>query len=308
MKNPNPALILVLLSALSGCSTPSESNTDSPPQVNGQISDQPENRKLGQVLSMASDIPSNSEILVVDLGQRLAYLIEKNGRILESIPVEPGQTLAIKGKKEDYRPPTGIFNLELTAATQSLKFVSKLPVSGSKNVVREFLPVSVPGKIEEYSCRTQNCLAFKSQDLEKLKQRMSKGPLLSVLIRRGEWLSEESHVQKNQNIERFFSNWESSWENRDIAKYMSFYAQDFTHPSFNRARWNDHKAKLFSTYKKIEVGLGPKTILNFGSIYFAQFNQKFNSELYSDAGVKTLVISVDESPRIIFEDWTPSTK
>ena len=301
MKKLRLIFYVVLLSFISNCTTPTKTNLST--QKIAYSDEQPENKRLGQILSFSTDNKSNSEILVIDLGQKIAFLIEKNGRISESISIESGQVLALNGMKEDFRPPTGIYSLENDKKNQKPHFVSLLPVSKIKNSVREFSPLFVSSRIEEYACRTKNCLAFKSQDMQKLSQRLSKGRLLTIILRRGEWLSEESHSIRIQNMERFLNDWKTAWESRDISRYMNLYASEFTNPNFSRKKWMNHKSNLFSNYKKIEIELGSKTILNFGSIYFAQFEQSFKSNSYSDVGVKTLVLSADESPRIIFEDW-----
>lgn len=271
--------------------------------------DLPENKKLAQVLSLSNDQSASSTVFVVDLSQRLGFLIEKSGQVVDSIPFEVGKVSAVNGKKVDFRPPTGIFSFEFTSDNQTPIFRSILLKSpNKKNTVASFSPTLTNGKIEEFQCQKENCLAMKTKDLSKLSKYIGKVGLVTIILRKGEWLSEDTHLEKHQKLERFLTSWEAAWESRNIQQYMNLYGPEFSHPKFDRESWKKYKANLFSTYQQIDISTGRKTILNFGPAFFVQFSQKFNSNLYSDAGIKTLILSNEDIPQIIFEDWSAIAK
>ena len=264
----------------------------------------PENKKLAQVLSLPNDKSLAPTVFVIDLSQQLGYLIETSGQIVENVAFEIGKTGLVNGKKVNHRPPTGIFSFEFGPENQIPVFRSILLKQPSKaNTVLSFSPTLTDGNVQEVQCQKENCLVMKSKDLEKLSKYIGKQGLVTIILRKGEWLSEETHLEKNQKLERFMTAWEAAWESRDINQYMNLYGAEFTHPKFDREGWKKYKSNLFSTYQQIDISTGRKMILNFGPAFFVQFSQKFNSNSYSDAGIKTIIVSNEEIPQIIFEDW-----
>ena len=83
--------------------------------------------------------------------------------------------------------------------------------------------------------------------------------------------------------------WRQAWESKDARRYLSFYAAAFV-PADNRARgaWEaDRRAKL-DKKGEIRVQLGAPTFKAEGEVMAVNFEQRYQSGSYSDAGRKRL--------------------
>ena len=83
--------------------------------------------------------------------------------------------------------------------------------------------------------------------------------------------------------------WRQAWESKDARRYLSFYAASFV-PADNRARsaWEaDRRAKL-DKKGDIRVQVGAPTLKLEGEVVVVNFEQRYQSGSYSDAGRKRL--------------------
>ena len=110
-------------------------------------------------------------------------------------------------------------------------------------------------------------------------------------------------VQLAKNIERksdyevvksVIDEWKSSWENKDIEKYLSFYIDDYSSKYFNNHElWKNDRKKRIENKSSIEIKITDLNItfnIEKNEIAIVKFIQNYKSEQYSDEVVKNILL------------------
>lgn len=107
-----------------------------------------------------------------------------------------------------------------------------------------------------------------------------------------------------KRIGEMLAAWSSAWQNKDLDKYMSFYARDFRGSGKNRQQWRKHKQYLNRVYKKITVRLQDVKISVRGERAHVSLVQYYSSDWHHDVGVKQLkLVHRDGKWLIRSETW-----
>ena len=122
-------------------------------------------------------------------------------------------------------------------------------------------------------------------------------------------------VQLAKNIERksdyevvksVIDEWKSSWENKDIEKYLSFYIDDYSSKYFNNHElWKNDRKKRIENKSSIEIKITDLNItFNIEKKETAniKFIQNYKSEEYSDEVVKIIVLIKENFSWKIFSE------
>jgi hypothetical protein len=274
-----------------------------------KVEDSAELKQNSQILAVTTDTNLPSQVVFFDLNQQLSFVVESSGKISTSFPINAGRVVVKDRKKMDSRPPTGLFELSSDPKKPgSLKATRLMTANNSnsgKSTITSFEISTETG--ENFYCQKENCLAMKSSDLQQLSTLFKGQPLLAVIGRRADWISQSQHVELREKLTKWLDQWKTAWQNKDLAAYMNFYSKDFSNPDFNWKQWKTYKGGLFEKYKEINVNLGSPTILRLEKTYFVRFSQDYNSNLYSDRGTKSIVIlENDKGFEITSEDWSRS--
>lgn len=108
-----------------------------------------------------------------------------------------------------------------------------------------------------------------------------------------------------EEIMKFVGDWKSSWQSQKIEKYSSFYSDAFTSGIFNRDTWLQDKKEKFLKAQTIDIkikDLGYKIISP--TKYLVTFSQVYSSGVYSDVGIKELLLEGCPGEfKIIRETW-----
>lgn len=107
-----------------------------------------------------------------------------------------------------------------------------------------------------------------------------------------------------ERIGEMLAAWSTAWQNKNLDKYMSFYARDFRGSGKNRQQWRKHKQHLNRVYKKITVRLQDVKISVRGKRAQVSFVQDYSSGWHHDVGVKQLkLVNKDGRWLIRAETW-----
>jgi murein L,D-transpeptidase YafK len=121
---------------------------------------------------------------------------------------------------------------------------------------------------------TNGCVALENPDIDELAQfiRIEETP---VIVSEKIEMVDPSEMEKElDEVLRVIETWRSSWERKDIDKYMSVYSPDFTASGKNWQQWKEHKARLAKQYKKIRVDVQNLRVLQNDGLVLASFVQK----------------------------------
>jgi murein L,D-transpeptidase YafK len=113
----------------------------------------------------------------------------------------------------------------------------------------------------------------------------------------------EPYVRKQ--VDAFLSKWRSSWQSKDLDKYMSFYSADFHSGNMNTKQWRNYKKGHFASSKKIKVEISDLTVEQPShTMVKVTFKQHYSSGSVSDTGLKTMTLTgCPGSYKIKDESW-----
>ncbi len=121
-----------------------------------------------------------------------------------------------------------------------------------------------------------------------------------------QFVSRTSLEKELRDVLTFLKEWEKSWETMDFDSFIRFYSGQFRYETMDLPAWKAHKASIFAELKESEITARPIHILHGGPTVLVTLLQNYRSEVYSDEGIKKLLIH-KEGPdwKILREVWKP---
>ncbi len=115
---------------------------------------------------------------------------------------------------------------------------------------------------------------------------------------------QEKATVKDQVVAEVINGWLKAWSSRDAGLYGSYYAKDFRSQGMNRDSWLKHKEQIFRKYNYIDVSIEKLSIKPGSKSSQASFVQIYKSSGLNNAGLKELVLKLEEGKWKIFrESW-----
>ena len=220
-----------------------------------------------------------------------------------------GENEGPKLRENDRKTPEGVYFF-----TRAFEKKELLPIYGSRafaldypNVIdrREgknghgiwFHGLNKPLKPRD----TNGCVALENPDIDDLANfiRIEDTPV--IVSEKIEMLDPSEMEKERDEVVRIIETWRTSWERKDVDKYMALYSPDFTASGKNWQQWKEHKARLAKQYNKIKVDVQNLRILQNDGLVLASFVQKYSNEYFSSAGRKTLYLKHASRWRIVGE-------
>lgn len=148
---------------------------------------------------------------------------------------------------------------------------------------------------------TNGCVALENQDIDDLANfiRLEDTPV--IVSDRIELVDLSEMERERDEVIRIIETWRTSWERKDVDKYMSLYSTDFSSSGKNWRQWKEHKARLAKQYNRIKVDVQNLRIVRNDGLVLASFVQKYGNEYFSSTGIKTLYLKHSSRWRIIGE-------
>ncbi len=127
------------------------------------------------------------------------------------------------------------------------------------------------------------------------------------------WMPAGATVKKNkafdhtQEIKDRLATWLNAWESKDVNTYISLYSNNYKTSKSKRTKWRNSRLRFLKANKNLSIQASNLQIAQNKNIIELNFIQKFNSDKYSDVGIKELVWINDGSDwKILKETWIPS--
>ncbi len=257
--------------------------------------------------------------LVVDLQRARLYLLENgpNGpRILRHLYASIGKNGAGKQVQDDGRTPVGIYRIVSYIAGPDLPdlygtgaFPVDYPNAWDRRSGRTGYGIWVHGVPHDTYSRppksSEGCVAIANEDLESLKPFLIPGETVVVLSDDLQWIDRDQQARERAELRGEIERWRRAWESLDTDHYLSFYAEDFRFEGMDRMAFAEHKRRVNSHKKSIQVGLSDLSILKYpdqAELLLVEFEQDYRSDTYSSSGRKQLYWRRDrEGWRIVQE-------
>ena len=139
----------------------------------------------------------------------------------------------------------------------------------------------------------------KNNDISQQDEKTEKSEIIKEKIKD----IKVKEVQFSENIKRksdyevvqsVIDEWKSSWENKDMKKYFSFYIDDYSSKYFNNNElWKKDRKKRIENKSSIEIKITDLNItfnIEKNEIAIVKFIQNYKSEQYSDEVVKNILL------------------
>jgi len=225
-----------------------------------------------------------------------------------------GENQGFKVREKDRKTPEGVYFFVRAIDKKEL-----LPIYGSRayaldypNVIDRkegknghgiwFHGLNKPLKPRD----TNGCVALVNPDIDDLANFIRIDDTPVIVSERIEMVAPSEMEKDREEVIRIIETWQTSWERKDVDKYMSLYSPDFTSSGKNWQQWKEHKARLAKQYNKIKVDVQNLRILQNDGLVLASFLQKYSNEYFNSAGRKTLYLKHASRWRIVGEHFEGS--
>jgi murein L,D-transpeptidase YafK len=148
---------------------------------------------------------------------------------------------------------------------------------------------------------TNGCVALENPDIDDLANFIHLEDTPVIVSEKIEMVDPSEMEKERDEVVRIIETWRTSWERKDVDKYMALFSPDFTASGKNWQQWKEHKARLAKQYHKIKVDVQNLRILQNDGLVLASFVQKYGNEYFSSAGRKTLYLKHSSRWRIVGE-------
>lgn len=93
-------------------------------------------------------------------------------------------------------------------------------------------------------------------------------------------LSQNDSVSSSDKLEihQFLEKWQTSWENKDIQSYLSFYDSRFSANNMNYSQWVQQRTKNINSQQNIHITLSDINIYLVSDKVHVTFSQTYNSK------------------------------
>jgi murein L,D-transpeptidase YafK len=254
--------------------------------------------------------------ILVDKSQQKVFVYHRDNpyRPHRTYTCSTGENQGPKLRENDRKTPEGVYFFVRAFEKREL-----LPIYGSRayaldypNVMdrREgknghgiwFHGLNKPLKPRD----TNGCVALENPDIDDLANFIRIDDTPVIVSETIEMVAPSEMEKEREEVVRIIETWRTSWERKDVDKYMALYSPDFTSSGKNWQQWKEHKARLAKQYKKIKVDVQNLRILQNDGLVLASFIQKYSNEYFSSSGVKTLYLRHGSRLRIIGETFEGS--
>ena len=221
-----------------------------------------------------------------------------------------GENDGRKQKKNDRKTPEGIYYF-----IKSFEDKNLAPVYGTKA-----LPLDYPNIIDKRSGRggygiwfhgtnkelipkdTNGCVALKNRDIEELSGIVTLFDTPVIICSKIELVQEGRNEDKKRLIADIIESWRTSWEGKDIDRYMSFYSKKFKSGWKDWGQWKTYKKQLAKKYSKIEVNINDLNLFAYDGVIVALFEQDYRTPSFDSLGTKKLYLTQNSTEWKIIEE------
>lgn len=259
-------------------------------------------RKHGVVPSPLLRLAKNSPDYAVLVDKSLQKVMLYRGDDLSSPEkvyiCSTGENDGPKARKNDRKTPEGIYFFTKSYVDKYLT-----PIYG----VRAF-PIDYPNFIDKKEGRggygiwfhgtnkplkpndSNGCVVLDNKDIDDLATRIKLNETPVIISSRIKMVQATQQKKKARELEQIIEGWRSSWKEKDIKRYMSFYSHQFIGSGKNWQQWKEHKTRLAKKYREIDVDIDNLRLLSYNGVTLAKFDQKYRTATFESVGQKKLYL------------------
>ncbi len=258
-------------------------------------------------------------LLVDKSTQMLRLYREQKERIvlLQSFACSTGENHGEKHRPGDKKTPEGIYRFtgirtgrDLPPRYGKLAFPLDYPNLFDRKKGRDGNGIWLHATNEPLRAylpnKTLGCIVISNKDIQTLARIIRPNDTPIIIYDKIPLARIDEQTKLRKRILNFVSAWKKSWEDRDLDRFIGFYASGFTHKGRGIKAWRTYKRKIFKRSGKISIRLTPYRILRYKEYLTVSFLQKYRSERHADKGIKRLFLIQEKNQwRIAGEEWRP---
>lgn len=221
-----------------------------------------------------------------------------------------GENEGRKEKRNDRKTPEGIYYFIKSFEDKYLS-----PIYGTKALTLDY-----PNIIDKRNGRggygiwfhgtnknlapkdTNGCVAMENRDIEALSNIISLFDTPVIISSKIELVPENQNEDQKRNIADIIESWRSSWEGKDIDKYMSFYSNKFKSGWKDWGQWKTYKKQLAKKYSRIEVDISDLNLFSHDGVIIASFEQDYRTPNFESLGTKKIYLAQNSIEWKIIEE------
>ena len=255
-------------------------------------------------------------LLVEKFSQKL-FIYDNHFNIINSFKVTTGKVRGNKKELGDKKTPEGVYFFtdvleekqllpEYGVMALPMNYPNLIDLSRSKNGGGIWLhATNQPSRtLKPYD--TRGCIVTHNEDILSIAGYVELEHTPVVTVDKIEYSLASKLNQEREEIMNFLQEWEDAWEKKDIDKYIAAYSQNFKFGEMDIETWKEYKTGLNEKYSFIRVNLSDIKILKYDGYVVTSCVQDYQSDQYSDLGIKRLyLMKSGEEWEITGEEWKP---
>jgi murein L,D-transpeptidase YafK len=294
--------------------TPPETKTPQATKAPQEVKSPPEAKTPQEIKVPQATVPfpfvhvkSKDYFLLCDKQKKILYTYrseEGTFSLAKSYPCIVGSNNVDKREAGDFATPEGIYFLTsfLTGKALPEKYGSGAFSLNYPNFLDQKEGKKGSGIwLHGYSNRlerppfSEGCVVVKDEILKELIGFIKIGDTPLVIVDTIRYTPPEDQRRLFQILSHFLKDWETAWESRDTARYLSFYSRDFVSgDGKNYQKFKEYKFRVNQSKKFVQVQIDPKSILlsqkDGGHIVVVRMNQDYRSDNFKSYSRKILYL------------------
>ena len=163
----------------------------------------------------------------------------------------------------------------------------------------------VHGTNEELKERSTNgCIVLANRDVVELEKYIRLWDTPIIIEKELKYEERDNLLRQGQLLLDRVEGWSQAWSQKDLNRYLSYYAADFTWRNLDLQGWRNRKTWLNKRYKIISVQFSNIRFFRQGKTVLATAEETYRSDRFASAGLKYLYLVQNSVEwRILAEKW-----
>lgn len=256
-------------------------------------------------------------VILVEKASQQLFVYEFAGEynLVATFNCATGESHGDKQVSGDQKTPEGVYfftravgERHLTATYGARAFPMNYPNLFDRKMNKGGNNIWVHGTNEELKEHSTNgCIVLANGDVVALEKYIKLWDTPIIVEKELKYEERDNLLHLGQLLLDQVESWSQAWSTKDLDRYFSFYASDFTWGNLDLQGWRSRKAQLNNRYQIISVQFSDIRFFRQGKMVLATAEQIYRSDRFSSAGLKHLyLVQNSEEWRILAEDWRKS--
>jgi murein L,D-transpeptidase YafK len=314
-----PVLALITVSfsgaAMAAQEAPAAAQTADPQAVTPAPGQVPEN-----IIFLSTDALTARHVFLADKSKRTLTvwsLKPKGAELLGAYPMDIGKRDGDKMEAGDHRTPEGIYFFQERMDGPGLNFdeygkrafTLDYPNFFDRLIGKTGSGIWLHAVPETKSLfrGSRGCVVVRNEIIDKLTDMISLKSTPMVIMDKVNYISSADASKRRTTAQAWLESWRQSWESKNIAQYMTHYADEFKAMKMGKNQWQRYKEELNKKYDYIRVKTNDAILVERKEEAILHFVQDYESKKIKDIGQKSLYLRRGTASQyeILTEIWQP---